>query len=306
MRMARAEFFQQFTDKIIADLDCGVRPWEKPWTANGGSPSVALPRRHNGASYHGVNVLLLWSAAVSLGYTSATWMTFKQALALGGRVRKGERGTAIIYAERITKLEKSEGSDNEETERSFLLTRSYTVFNTDQIDGLPGKYSSKPLPLLEPVELIGNAERFFGATGAEVRHGGNRAFYSPDADFIQLPFPQQFKDIQSYTSTKAHEFIHWTRHQTRLDRDLGRKKWGDQGYAREELVAEIGSAFLCGILGITLEVREDHSAYIAEWLDVLKGDRRAIFSAAAHAQEAVDFLQKLQPCQAQPLIENAA
>jgi len=152
----------------------------------------------------------------------------------------------------------------------------------------------QPVPPMDVFPLIEAAEAFFTATGADIRYGGNRAFYAPGPDRIQLPPAEAFVDAESYAATKAHELIHWTRHKSRLDRDLGRKHWGDEGYAREEMVAEIGAAFLCAALEITPEPREDHAAYIASWLKVLRNDNRAIFSAAAHAQKAVDYLHGLQ------------
>ena len=145
------------------------------------------------------------------------------------------------------------------------------------------------------MQRLDHAEQFFRNTGAVIQHGGNQAFYTIDKDYVKMPPFEFFKDAESYYSTLSHECTHWTRHPTRLDRSLGRKKWGDEGYAMEELVAELGSAFLCADLGLTPEVREDHAAYIANWLTVLKGEKRAIFSAAAHAQRAAEFLHKLQP-----------
>jgi antirestriction protein ArdC len=169
----------------------------------------------------------------------------------------------------------------------------------EQIEGLPDHYCAKPEPKGEPVQLLQNAERFFAATGATFRHGRNMAYYAPGPDLIQLPLPEAFRDAQSYAATKAHELTHWTKHESRLNREFGRRRFGDQAYAREELVAELGAAFLCADLGITPEPREDHAAYLAHWLKVLREDKRAIFSAAAHAQRAVDYLHSLQVAQAQ-------
>lgn len=181
-------------------------------------------------------------------------------------------------------------ASGEEFERDIPYMKGYIVFNVEQIDGLPEHYTRPADPVLDPVERIGHADAFFTATGADIRHGGNRAFYAQGEDRIQLPPFETFKDTESYYATLAHEGIHWTKHKSRLDRDLGRKRWGDEGYAAEELVAELGAAFLCADLGITPEIREDHAAYIGNWLKVLKDDKRAIFSAAAYAQRAVDFL----------------
>jgi antirestriction protein ArdC len=179
--------------------------------------------------------------------------------------------------------------------------KGYVVFNVEQIEGLPAKYAEPVATPSEPVTLHEAAEAFFAATGAKFCYGGNRAFYAPSGDFIQLPRPDAFRDAESFAATKAHELIHWTGTATRNAREFG-VRFGDRAYAFEELVAELGAAFLCADLGITPEVREDHAAYLACWLEVLKDDKRAIFSAAAHAQRAVDYLQALQPAsQVEPL-----
>ena len=167
----------------------------------------------------------------------------------------------------------------------------------EQAEGLPAHYFAQPenpLPLSARIE---NADRFMTNTAATIHHGGSSAFYAPSRDIIQLPLFEAFKDKESYYSTALHELTHWTKHERRLDRDFGRQKFGDAGYAREELVAELGAAFLCADLGITPEIREDHAAYLGHWLTALKEDKRAIFSAAAHAQRAADFLYSLQPQQ---------
>jgi antirestriction protein ArdC len=168
--------------------------------------------------------------------------------------------------------------------------KGYTVFNVEQIEGLPGEYYDKPEPAGEAVERIDRAEKFFASTGASIHHGGDRAYYAIGPDHIKVPYIEAFRDAESYYATLAHEVTHWTRHESRLNRDFGRKQWGDEGYAQEELVAELGAAFLCADLGLTLVDREDHAAYIGSWLKVLKDDKRAIFRAAAHAQKAVNYL----------------
>ena len=172
--------------------------------------------------------------------------------------------------------------------------KGYTVFNVEQVDGLPTHYFAQPANPLPLSERIENADRFMTNTAATIHHGGNRAFYAPARDAIQLPPFEAFKDKESYYATALHELTHWTKPKSRLDRDFSAKRFGDHGYAREELVAELGAAFLCAELGITPEVREDHAAYLGHWLTVLKEDKRAIFSAAAHAQRAADYLSELQ------------
>lgn len=287
----KTDVYARVTDKIVADLERGVRTWMRPWTVSGNPDPMGRPLRHNGTPYRGINVVLLWSDAIDKGFRSPTWMTYKQAQEFGGQVRKGESGSTVVYADRYTKTETN--AQGEEGERAIAFMKGYTVFNADQIDGLPARYQLAPSPALPAMPVIKAAEAFFAKTGAVVRHGGDRAFFSPAADFIQLPEPGAFRDPESYVATKAHELIHWTGHASREARTFG-KRFGDEAYAFEELVAEMGAAFLCADLGITPEVREDHAAYLAHWLQVLKQDRRAIFTAATHAQRAADFLQGLQ------------
>lgn len=291
----RADVYTRVTERIIEDLAKGVRPWLKPWSSGNAGGRITAPLRHNGTPYKGVNVLLLWSEAMDKGYTSPLWMTYKQAAELGAQVRKGEHGSLVVYADRFTRHEQND--KGEDVERSIPFMKGYTVFNVEQVDGLPSHYYSKPEPKGDPLPLISAAEDFCSRTGARFRHGGDRAFYATAQDFIQLPPAEAFKDAESYAATKAHELIHWTGHATRCAREFG-KRFGDTAYAREELVAELGSAFLCAALGITPEPRDDHASYLDHWLQVLKADKRAIFSAAAHAQRATDYLHGLQAPQA--------
>ena len=287
------DVYTRVTERIIADLEQGIRPWMKPWHAEHAAGKISRPLRHNGTPYRGVNTLLLWGESMAKGYVAPIWMTFKQALELNACVRKGEHGSLVVYANRITKTET--GDNGEDVEREIPFMKGYTVFNVEQIEGLPALYYAKPenpLPLSDRIE---QADQFMTATGATIRHGGNMAYYAPGPDTIQLPPFEAFKDKESYYATALHELTHWTKHERRLDRDFGRQKFGDAGYAREELVAELGAAFLCAEIGITPEVREDHASYLGSWLKVLKEDKRAIFSAAAHAQRAADFLNAMQP-----------
>jgi antirestriction protein ArdC len=289
----RQDVYTRITDKIIADLAQGVRPWMKPWNAEHAAGRITRPLRHNGQPYNGINILVLWSTAVTEGYSAPIWMTYRQAAELGAHVRKGEKGELVVYANTVTRTEVDEAT-GEDVEHAIPFMKGYTVFNVEQIEGLPSRYYQLAEPTLDPVQRIDRAEGFFAATGADIRHGGNQAYYAVGSDRIQMPPFESFRDAQSYYATLAHETTHWTRHPSRLDRDFGRKRWGDEGYAQEELVAELGSAFLAADLGLELEPREDHSAYIESWLKVLQQDKRAIFTAAAHAQRAVDFLHGLQ------------
>ena len=291
---ARRDVYSRITNKIIADLDRGVRTWMRPWSAEHAAGKIVRPLRHNGIPYKGINVIMLWSAATVKGYGCPLWLTFKQALDVGGNVRKGETGELVVYADRITRTETN--NKGEEIERDIPFLKGYTVFNAEQCENLPAHFTTQvATPALSPAQRIEIADRFFAATRADIRHGGTRAFYAQTPDYVQMPPFETFRDAESYAATLAHELTHWTKHDSRLARDMGRKAWGDEGYAREELVAELGSAFLCADLGITPEVREDHAAYIATWLKVLKDDKRFVFSAASQAQRAVDFLHGLQP-----------
>jgi antirestriction protein ArdC len=293
MNNEKQDVYTRITNKIVADLEQGVRTWMKPWNAGNTGGRIMRPLRFNGVPYSGINILMLWAESVTQGFASPTWMTFRQASELNAHVRKGEKGSLVVYANSITRSE--EGKDGEESEREIHYMKGYTVFNVEQIEGLPEIYYAKPEVKTTPVERIAQAEAFFAATKADIRYRGDRAYYSAENDYIQMPVIEAFRDAESFYSTLAHESAHWTKHKSRLDRDMGRKQWGDEGYAREELVAELASAFLSADLGITPETREDHASYIAEWLSVLKDDKRAIFSAASHAQKAVDFLHGLQP-----------
>ena len=285
----RTDVYQRVTDKIVQDLERGVRPWMQPWSAEHAAGRVVRPLRFNGQPYKGINVLMLWSAAMEKGFAAPIWMTFKQALEFSAYVRKGETGSLVVYADKITRTE-TDAATGEEAERAIPFMKGYTVFNVEQIDGLPAHFFAKPEPKGESVQRIERAESFFAATRAQIVHGGGRACYVPRTDNIHMPCIDCFRDAESYYATLAHEATHWTRHPSRLDREFGRKRWGDEGYAMEELVAELGSAFLSADLELTPETREDHAAYIASWIEVLKNDKRAIFTAASHAQRAADFL----------------
>ncbi len=289
----KSDLYETVTNRIVASLEQGVRPWMQPWSAEHAAGRITRPLRANGVAYQGINVLVLWCEAMSKGYSAPIWMTFRQALELNAHVRKGESGSTVVYASTITRSGTNEKT-GEETEATIPFLKSYTVFNVEQIEDLPAQYHAVAEPRLDPVQRIERADAFFEMTRADIRHGGNRAYYNIGSDVVQMPAFEAFRDAESYYAVLAHECTHWTRHESRLAREFGRKRWGDAGYAMEELVAELGSAFLCADLDLTPEIREDHAAYIASWLEVLKNDKRAIFSAAAHAQRAADFLGGLQ------------
>jgi antirestriction protein ArdC len=289
----RTDVYTRVTDRIIAELEQGVRPWLKPWNAEHAAGRITRPLRFNGERYSGINILMLWAEAETKGYACPIWMTFNQARELGGFVKKGEHGSPVVYA---SKFKKNETDDaGQEVEREIPFLKEYTVFNVEQIESLPEWYyqlKEQPKPQMQRIE---QADAFFARTGADIRTGGNQAYYAITGDYVQMPRFECFRDPESHAATLAHELTHWTRHGSRLNREFGRKRFGDEGYAMEELVAELGAAFLCADLAITPEVRDDHASYIECWLKVLKDDKRAIFSAASHASKAVDFLHGLQP-----------
>jgi antirestriction protein ArdC len=292
----RIDIYARITDHIVAELEKGVRPWMQPWHSTNAIGRVTRPLRHNGLPYSGMNVLLLWSETIARGYAIPIWMTFKQALELGGAVRKGETGSMVVFASRFTRTETD--AAGEEFDREIPFLKAYSVFNIAQIDGLPDHYyEQKAESVRDPIARIEHADRFFANTGAVIRHGGDRAYFSPATDHIQMPPFQTFRDAASYVATLSHEATHWTSAPHRVDRDLSRYAQDRSERAREELIAELGSCFLCADLGIApeLEPRPDHARYLDSWLKVLAEDKRAIFSAAAQAQRAVAFLHGLQP-----------
>jgi antirestriction protein ArdC len=295
----RVDVYTRITDRIAEDLSRGVRPWMQPWHASNMEGRITRPLRHNGLPYSGMNILLLWSEGLAQGFTSPIWMTFKQALELGAAVRKGESGSTVVFASRFTKSETDSGGGEIEREIPFL--KAYSVFNVAQIDGLPDRYYNSPAAALDPFERVEHADRFFRNTGANIRHGGNQAFFSPATDHIQMPAFESFRDAASYYATLSHEAGHWTAPAHRVGRDLSRYSKDRSERAREELIAELSSCFVCADLGIApeLEPRPDHASYLQSWLKVLSEDKRAIFAAAAHAQRAVSYLHSLQPAAAE-------
>lgn len=288
----KQDVYERITNQIVAELEKGVRPWFKPWNAEHAAGRITRPLRFNGVPYQGINVLTLWCEAVAKDFSAPIWMTFRQAKELGGFVRKDEKGSLVVYADRIRKTE-FDADKGEDVEREIPFLKGYTVFCVDQIDGLPERYYAKAEPRLDPVQRIDRAESFFAATGADIRYGGDSAHYVPALDYIQMPPFESFRDAVSFYGTLSHEAVHYSGAPHRLNRELG-KRFGDAAYCMEELVAEIGAAFLCADLGLEPQIREDHAPYVAGWLKALKSDRRAIFTAASHAQRAADYLNGLQ------------
>ncbi|HWY87122.1 MAG TPA: zincin-like metallopeptidase domain-containing protein [Gemmataceae bacterium] len=289
----RKDVYDRITADIVAKLEAGVRPWHQPWNAAHAAGGISRPLRNNGKPYQGINILVLWVTSMDKGYSCPIWLTFNQSKEAGGFVRKGEKGTTVVYASTFEKTGTDDGTGEETTEKIPFL-KAYTVFNAEQVEGLPGHYYARAEAPKNLAERLAHAESFFAATQAGTRHGGNKAFYSPGADFIQLPPYDSFLNRETYYAARAHESIHWTKHDKRLKRSFESKRFGDDGYAVEELVAELGAAFLCADLGITPEVMPEHASYLSAWLKVLKADKRAIFTAASHASKAAEYLHQFQ------------
>lgn len=277
------DIYANVTNSIIAALEQGTPPWVRPWQDSGDAiPSNIV----TGKPYRGINVLMLYVEATSKNYTDNRWLTFKQAGDIGARIRKGEHGTQIVfYRMREIKDAKSDVADADAADtRSIPLLRTYTVFNASQLESVPDRFAICPVLAWQPVE---EAEQVLIKTGAVICHGGNRAFYRPSDDIIQLPPSASFEKPEDYYATALHELCHWTGHPHRLNRVLtGRRDI--EAYAYEELVAEIGAAFLCAYS--RLSARLEHASYISTWLDALRRDKRLIFVAAGAAQKAADFV----------------
>jgi len=283
----RFDIHQHITNQIIAAIEQGVGEFQLPWHKNRGD--IFRPKNATTSQfYRGVNVLALWAASEQRGFNSGQWATYRQWASIGAQVRKGEKSTYIVFYKQL--------SANEETDEARLIARASPVFAAEQVDG----YAPDLPEAGEPVDPIETAEQFVTSTKATVIHGGDRAFYRRTTDDIHLPSREAFigtatiSATESYYATLLHELTHWTSHASRCDRELG-KRFGDQAYAMEELIAELGAAFLCAELGIASETRPDHSQYLSGWLSVLQNDKRAIFTAASKASAACDFLRGLQP-----------
>lgn len=282
----KGSLYQDVTNKIISELEKGSFPWVQPWgAANAG---LGLPKNAATARrYAGINILILWGSVIEKGFRGQNWLTFRQALTLGGNVRKSEKGTTVCYADRFipkTEMERAHKTGDEANAVPFL--KRFTVFNVDQCDGLPASAFGGIAPLPDRA-TIPHAESLIAATGADFRVGGARAFYQTAEDFIMVPPQPAFFQQIDYYRTCFHELGHWTGAKPRLARDHS-GRFGSHPYAREELVVEMTSAFVCAALGITPTVR--HTDYLANWLQVLKEDNRAIFRAASQASKAADFI----------------
>jgi antirestriction protein ArdC len=287
----RANLYDEVTRRIVAELEAGRVPWVQPWgrpNGEGSGTGPGLPRNALTArNYSGVNVLILWGAVIEQGWPSQSWLTFKQAIEAGGCVRKGEHGTTVVYADRfVPEGEKARAEREGGDAKAIPFLKRFTVFNVAQCEGLRPGLAADPAPLPER-EIVPVAEAVITASGVDFRVGGDKAFYVPSRDFVQVPPQPAFFEQINYYRTCLHELTHATGHSSRLARNLT-NSFGSKDYAREELVAEMGSAFLCAALGIEPTVR--HADYLASWIEVLREDNRAIFRAASAATKAADWL----------------
>jgi antirestriction protein ArdC len=286
----RRDVYAEVTSRIIASLEKSVRPWVCPWERE----RILHPRRISGEGYRGINIILLWSAATECGYANPYWLTFLQAKELGGSVRKGEKASPVVYSGTFSNDNDKEKDEREDDRKEIPFLRSYSVFNVEQTEGLPAHYYSGKQTGEDPNEAVPAAERFVANTRATIVRGGTSAYFSLLRDEVHIPPLEAFRDSVSFYSVLLHELTHWTNKPDRSPRNF-RPAAGNENYAREELVAELGAAFLCADLGLSNTVREDHAAYLSTWLEVLRRDKRAIFQAASFAQKAADYLHGLQP-----------
>lgn len=289
------DVYGRVTSQIVAAIENGVGTWRMPWNSAG--RDRFLPVNVSSLKpYRGINTVCLWAAAESNGYDHGLWGTYLQWQQHGAQVRRGEKATTVVlwkFANDVT-----DNQDGEEyTSSRLLFVKGYSVFNVAQADG----YTVDVAPSTSTLDHIAHADEFFNRIGATVRHGGERAYYSIPSDYIQMPTFETFDDNIEYYSTLGHEHIHWTAKPERCDRQLA-MCFGDNAYAAEELVAELGAAFVCAQLGLSTKPRLDHAQYIQYWLQVMKADKRAIFTASSKAQQAADYLIE----QAEPRLESPA
>jgi antirestriction protein ArdC len=284
-----ALIYQQVTDSIIKQLEQGATPWVKQWNGSSSANHNAV----SGNGYNGINTLILAMSAAANGFKSNQWATYKQWLELGGQVRKGTKGTTIIFYSPVSGSKVN--ADGEEKSYHYVL-KSYSVFNADQIDG----YTPAAAPV-KTFNSIAALEALATDSGAIIKHGGDRAFYSPSEDFIQMPHKTDFTNEAAYYATLLHELAHWSGNATRLNRDLS-GRFGNEAYAAEELIAELSAAFLCAEYQIDGDLR--HAGYIASWLRILKNDNKAVFKAAALAQKSADYIKALATSTAPAVAEE--
>jgi antirestriction protein ArdC len=287
----RSSLYDDITNKIIAELEAGRLPWVQPWGLVGVSAPLGIPKNAaTGRNYSGINVLILWGAVVQHGYAVQSWLTFRQAVGLGGNVRKGERGTTVVYADRfVPNDERRRAYIEGEAPRSIPFLKRFTVFNVEQCEGVPADIAASAPPVATHL-ILPQVEELIRATGADVRIGGDKAYYDVAGDFIRVPPPQAFFEPINWHRTALHEVGHLVGR--RLGRDLS-GTFGSKKYAYEEIVCELSTSFVCAALGIVPTVR--HADYIASWAEILQEDSRAIVRAASAASKAADYLLSFLP-----------
>ena len=284
----RTSLYSEITDKIIAELEAGRVPWVQPWGTAAAKAPLAMPKNAStGRRYSGVNVLILWDAVVARGFTGQSWLTFRQALGLGGNVRKGEHGTTVVYADRFVPDDERKRAERDGDEPGAIpFLKRFTVFNCQQCENLPEALTVAPAPVRIDL-ILPEVDALIRATGIDFRIGGDQAFYAPGPDYVQVPPPEAYFEPINWHRTALHECGHAVGHPSRLNRDLS-GSFGSKKYAFEELIAEMTSAFVCASLGIVPTVR--HADYLGSWLTVLREDDRAIVRAASAASKAADYL----------------
>jgi antirestriction protein ArdC len=282
----KRDLYAEVSARIVAELEAGAAPWIKPWSA---TPSANTPcNAVSNRPYSGCNVVLLWMAQAA-GYRTPRFLTFKQALELGGNVRKGEHGTKVCFLKQLQVQDN--GADDNPSTRLVPMMREYTVFNVDQCDNLPDSINTgKPMRVRNPDTRDELADDFLHSTGADIREGSGEAYFVPSRDFIWMPAFAGFKGADHFYNVAFHELTHWSGHKSRLDRDL-KDRFGSREYAAEELIAELGAAFLSAEFGFDGDVRS--AGYIASWIGLLKADKRAFFTACSQASKAADYLRGL-------------
>jgi antirestriction protein ArdC len=285
-KQTSTDVYEQITAALIAAIEEGTGKFEMPWHTMSSPVNAASQKL-----YRGINILMLWAAAHKHNYSSNEWATYRQWNELDAQVRKGERSTIVVFWNFFDSETDERQDETEDTAtRPRCFARAYHVFNAVQVDG----YQVKPEKRLPESERIAQAEAFFNAMPATIQYGGDRAYYSPRGDYIQMPPFAQFKSAEKYVSVLCHELSHWSGAKSRLNRDLS-GRFGDASYAMEELVAQCSASFVCADLGIRSEPSADDAAYLSSWLKVLRSDGRAIFTAASKAQEAANYLKQLAP-----------
>jgi antirestriction protein ArdC len=300
----RVDVHRSVTEKIVAAIEAGAGKFVMPWHTKG--PALARPTNaESGNRYHGINVVALWAEAMLVGFASGYWASYLQWQQLGAQVRKGERGSTIVFYREIESDDRpSLFADEGASRAKKFVAKAFRVFNADQVDGWTPAGQPPPSARVDMLEAV---DRLVAGTEAEIRHGGSLACYRPGLDRIDIPDQGQFvgsptiSPTESYYATLLHELVHWTGAKDRLNRTFG-SRFGDAAYAAEELVAEIGAAFLCADLGVSNEPRQDHAAYLAFWLKILKSDAKAVFTAAKLATQAADYLFELSTPEVDPAI----